>query len=80
MAKKRHEKVMAIIKCYLVSNKGKWFTAKEITDFITSHNFGLGNYYISTMVVSSLLQRKDGIFRDVECEMEWNRKRYRYND
>ena len=80
MAKNRHEKVMGIIKSFLVLHKGEWFTAKEITDFITNHNFGLGNYYISPMVVSSLLQRKVGIFSDIEIEKEWNRKRYRYND
>lgn len=79
MSKKRHEKVKAVIKCFLVMNKGKWFTAKEITDFISNHNFGLGNYYLSTMVVSSLLMQKDGIFNDIEKDTKWNRKVYRYD-
>lgn len=79
MAKKRHEKVCAVIKTYLVSHQGEWFTAKQITDFISSNNFGLGNYYLSPMVVSSLLMRKDGIFSDIESEKQWNIKRYRYN-
>lgn len=79
MAKNRHEKVSAVIKCFLVANKGKWFTAKEITDFISNHNFGLGNYYLSTMVVSNLLKRKDGIFKDIQRDSQWNRKVYRYD-
>ena len=79
MAKNRHEKVIGIIKAFLVMNKGKWCTASEITDFIVSHNFGLGHYYVSTLVVSSLLQRKNGIFSDIETKKEYTTKRYRYN-
>ena len=79
MTKKRHEKINAVIKTFLVLNNGEWFTARQICDFISKHNFGLGNYYLSPMVVSSLLQRRDGIFRDIESEKRWNTKRYRYN-
>ena len=79
MAKNRHEKVIGIIKAFLVLNKGKWCTAREITDFIVAHNFGLGNYYVSVLVVSSLLQRKTGVFSDIETEKEYTTKRYRYN-
>lgn len=79
MAKKRHEKVMGIIKSFLILNKGEWFTARQISDFISDHNFGLGNYYISPLVVSSLLQRKVGIFSDIETKKKYTIKEYRYN-
>ena len=79
MAKNRHEKVMGIIKAFLVLNKGKWCTAREITDFIVGHNFGLGNYYVSALVVSSLLQRKTGVFSDIETKKKYTIKEYRYN-
>lgn len=80
MSKKRHEKVNAVIKCFLVTNKGEWFTAREISDFISKHNFGLGNYYLSPMVVSSLLQRKEGIFNDITVsKLNTNVKRYKYD-
>ena len=79
MAKSRHEKVIGVIKAFLVMNKGKRCSAREITDFIVTHNFGLGNYYVSTLVVSSLLQRKSGVFSDIETKKEYNIKRYRYN-
>ena len=80
MAKSRHEKVNAVIKCFLVSHQGEWFTARQISDFISKHNFGLGNYYLSPMVVSSLLQRRAGIFSDIEVsELNTNVKVYMYD-
>lgn len=79
MSKKRHEKVKAIIKTFLVTNKGQWFTAREICEFIISHNFGLGQYYVSVHSVSKLLRQTDGIFRDIETMKVYETKRYRYN-
>ena len=80
MSRKRHEKVKAVIKCYLIMRKGEWVTAKEIYDFIANHNFGLGQYYISINVVSKLLRQTDGIFKDIETMKVYDTKRYRYND
>lgn len=80
MAKNRHEKVKGIIKCFLITNKGKWFTAKEIVDFIVTHNFGLGNYVVSTHNIGKLLIHPYGIFSDIEVvKGNDNVKRYRYN-
>ena len=36
------ERVKGIIKCYFVLNKGKWISAKEISEFLQGNDFKLG--------------------------------------
>lgn len=80
MAKNRHEKVKGIVKAFLVANKGEWFTAKQICDFIVTHNFGLGNYVVSTHNLGKLMIRTDvGIFSDIETRKVYGTKEYCYN-
>lgn len=79
MAKKMNEKAKVVIKCFLVLNKGKWFTASEIAEFLSKHNFGLGQYYISAYSIGSIIYKDNGIFNDIEIEKLYTTKRYRYN-
>lgn len=62
-------------------NKGKWFTAKELSEFIQGNkDFRLGKYGrgLSPVKVSNLLRKN--YFRDLEIKREnTNRKLYRYN-
>ena len=75
------ERAKGIIKCYFVLNKGKWITAKEISEFLQGNSdFKLGKLGkgLSPMKVSNLLKRN--YFRDLEVKREnTNRKLYRYN-
>lgn len=76
------ERCKGIIKCYLILNKGKWFTSKQIADFLLENSFYLGTYAnnITPMRVSHLINhRYGGIFSDIEVEKKRNGKRYRYN-
>ena len=75
------ERAKGVIKCYFVLNKGKWVTAKEISEFIQGNSdFKLGKFGkgLSPLRVSNLLKRN--YFRDLEVKREnTNRKLYRYN-
>lgn len=75
------ERAKGVIKCFLVMNKGKWFSAREISSFIQSHKdlrlgkFGQG---LNPLKVGKLLKKH--YFHDLETKkMNDNRKLYRYN-
>ena len=74
------EKAKAVIKCFLILNKGKWFSASELAEFLSAHNFGLGNYYISSRSIGAIIDKRNPIFDDIEIKKEYTTKRYRYND
>lgn len=75
------ERAKGVIKCYLMLNKGKWFSARELSEFIQGNkDFRLGKYGkgLSPVRVSNLLRKN--YFRDLEVKREnTNRKLYRYN-
>ena len=75
------ERAKGVLKCYLMLNKGKWFTARELSEFIQGNkDFRLGKYGrgLSPVKVSNLLRKN--YFRDLEIKREnTNRKLYRYN-
>ena len=75
------ERTKGVLKCYLIMNKGKWFTAKQLSEFIQSnHDLRLGRYGrgLTPVRVSSLLRKH--YFKDLEVKRENNnRKLYRYN-
>lgn len=74
------ERAKGIIKCYFVLNKGKWISAKEISEFLQGNSdFKLGKLGkgLSSAKVSNLL--KKNYFRDLECKKQSNNsKLYRY--
>lgn len=74
------ERAKGVIKCYLILNKGKWFTARQISEFIQGNKdlklgkFGKG---LTPVKVSSLLKKH--YFRELEVKKEnTNLKLYRY--
>ena len=75
------ERAKGVLKCYLMLNKGKWFSARELSEFIQGNkDFRLGKYGrgLSPVKVSNLLRKN--YFRDLEIKREnTNRKLYRYN-
>lgn len=75
------ERTKGVLKCYLILNKGKWFTAKQLSEFIQANkDFKLGKYGrgLTPVRVSSLLRKH--YFRELETKKENNnRKWYRYN-
>ena len=62
-------------------NKGKWCTAKELSEFIQGNkDFRLGKYGrgLSPVKVSNLLRKN--YFKDLEIKKDnTNKKYYRYN-
>lgn len=75
------ERTKGALKCYLIMNKGKWVTARELSEFVQGNKdlklgkFGRG---LTPVKVSSLLRKN--YFRDLEIKREkTNRKLYRYN-
>lgn len=73
------ERVKGIIKCYFVLNKGKWISAKEISEFLQGDTFKLGKLGkgLSSAKVSNIL--KKNYFRDLEVQKQSNNsKLYRY--
>lgn len=75
------ERAKGVIKCYLMLNSGKWFSARQISEFIQANNdlrlgkFGKG---LTPRKVSNILQKN--YFRDLEIKRENNNtKLYRYN-
>ena len=75
------ERTKGVLKCYLMMNRGKWFSAKELSEFIQGNkDLRLGKYGrgLSPVKVSNLLRKN--YFRDLEIKREnTNRKLYRYN-
>ena len=50
-----HLKVRTLIKAYLVMNKGKRFTAKQISEWINSGWFGLNRSLVNANVIGRLI-------------------------
>lgn len=75
------ERAKGVLKCYLILNKGKWFTAKELSEFIQRNkDFRLGKFGkgLTPSKISNLLRKN--YFIDLETKRENNnRKLYRYN-
>ena len=76
----RDTKLRTLIKAFLVFNKGKKFTAKEISSWINSANFCLNHSLCNPSVVGHLLRKgqykPNHIFYDVESEKRGNLKYY----
>ena len=74
------ERAKGVLKCYLMMHKGRWFTAKELSEFIQSNkDFRLGKYGrgLSPHKISNLLRKN--YFRDLETKKDnTNKKHYRY--
>ena len=74
------ERAKGVLKCYLILDKGRWFSAKELSEFIQGNkDFRLGKYGkgLSPIKVSNLLRKN--YFRDLETKkLNDNRKVYRY--
>lgn len=85
MSKKiRDTKLRTLIKAYLVCNKGKKYTAKEISEWINNNNFCLNRALCNGMVIGRLISngmyQPNHILYDVECEVgKGNRKLYWVN-
>lgn len=75
------ERTKGVLKCYFILNKGRWFTAKELSEFIQGNkDFKLGRYGrgLSPVKVSNLLRKH--YFRELEVQKQSNNsKLYRYN-
>ena len=76
------ERAKGVIKCYFVMNRGKWLTARQISEFIQGNkDFKLGRYGkgLSPYKVSKLLQKN--YFKDLQTKkMNTNTKVYKYGD
>lgn len=74
------ERAKGVLKCYLILNKGRWFSAKELSEFIQGNkDFRLGKYGkgLSPIKVSNLLRKN--YFVDLETKkLNNNTKVYRY--
>ena len=53
-----HLKVRTLIKAYLIFNKGKKCTAKEISEWINGHWFGLNRSLVNPRVVGHMINRE----------------------
>ena len=76
----RDTKIRTLIKAYLVFNRKKKCTAKEISDFITSNDFGLNRSLCNARVIGHMLRKgmvnRNHILSEVECETVNNLKYY----
>ena len=59
---KDKEKVKLIVKTFLCANKGKWYSSKELADFINNNKLGVKGG-ISPTGLSKLFHQHDGIDR-----------------
>ena len=81
MVKKiRDTKLRTLIKAYLVFNRGKKITAKEISEWISSNNFRLNRSIVNPRIISRLIyagkHNPNHILYDIECETVNNLKYY----
>lgn len=60
-------KMKIVVKTYLCANKGKWFTSKQLSDFINSNKLG-GRFGVTPTELTKFLNpqflRNEGIDRD----------------
>lgn len=75
------ERTKGVIKCYFVINKGKWISAREISEFLNDTKalrLGVYGQSLSAIKVSRILKQK--LFDDLETKkLNDNKKLYRYN-
>ena len=73
-------RVRTLIKAYLIFHKGKRCTAKEISEFINGHWFGLNRSLVNPRTVSNLIMservQKGNILSEVQVETVNNLKHY----
>lgn len=76
-------KLRALIKAYLVFNRGRKVSSKDISDWINGEYFGLNRSLVNARVVGHLLSKgvynRNHIFYEVECETVNGRKQYWVN-
>ena len=76
----RNLKVRTLIKAYLVCNKGKHCTAKQISEWINSGGFCLNKANVNPNVVSHLIRsgsyNSSNMLSDVLVEKRENRNYY----
>ena len=69
-------KVRTLIKAYLVMNKGKRFTAKQISEWINSEWFGLNRALVNARTVSRLISSgmycNSNILSEINYEKDGN--------
>lgn len=69
-------KVRTLIKAYLVMNKGKRFTAKQISEWINSEWFGLNRALVNASTVSKLISSgmycNSNILSEINYEKDGN--------
>ena len=63
-------KVKVIIKSFLLANRGRKYTSKEIADFINNNRFGLGKYEVSNIAVTKWITTtpSTGMLSDINYE------------
>ena len=76
----RDTKLRTLIKAYLVFNRGKKVTAKEISEWINSNNFCLNRSIVNSRIISRLIYagkyNPGHILYDIEDETVNNLKYY----
>jgi len=76
----RDTKLRTLIKAYLVFNRGKKVTAKEISEWINSNNFCLNRSIVNSRIISRLIYagkyNPSHILYDIEDETVNNLKYY----
>ena len=76
----RDAKLRTLIKAFLVFNRGKRFTAKQISDWINGEWFGFNRSLINARVVGQMLARErhqsSNILSEVQMETINNLKEY----
>ena len=79
----RDTKIRTLIKAYLVFNKGRKCTAKDISAFINENGFGLNRTLVNARVIGHMLRKgrcqRNNILSEVECETINNLKYYWVN-
>lgn len=60
-------KMKIVIKTFLCANRGKWYTSKQLCDFINANNLG-GRFGVTSTELTKFLNpqflRREGIDRD----------------
>lgn len=72
-------KCKVIIKAFLLANKGKKFTSKEIADFINHNDFGLKKYSVSQVTISKwIISAKGNLLEEIKMDRENARHVWRF--
>lgn len=72
-------KCKVIIKAFLLANKGKRFTSKEIADFINHNDFGLGKYSLHNYTVTKWIKSANrNLLEEIKMERKDGRHLWRF--